>query len=200
MAGREEARNKPAWPRFLQGESAEVIAWRFAESDPLELGPRSAVRLRERGILLEPDRVHHRVIAVCARAAMSEPPPDDLQAWVLAKIDVAIEQLVRADAEAERAHPEVVSEEDGQFPLLTDCLVIEPELVRAATAAFNALDDPARRSFFDLMVEGKPVSDVVEAGPWDRDQLYEAIRRAMATLGLDAKRKGGDDRGRKRGQ
>jgi hypothetical protein len=112
---------------------------------------------------------------------------------------VAAASGVGAAGSLAREHPEVVSEEDGQFPLLTDCLVIEPELVRAATAAYNALDDSARRSFFELMVEGKPVSEVVEAGPWDRNQLYEAIRRAMATLGLDAKRKGGDDRGRKRG-
>ncbi len=189
----EESLARVAWPRFLQGGSAEEIAARLSQGDPLELGPRSARRLREHWFLLDPDRLQHRALAVCAHAAAKEPPPSELGDWALAKIDLAIEQLVRADLEAERAHPELVSDEEKEFLLLTECLAIEPELVRAASVAFNALDELPRRAFFELMIEGREVPEVIEAGPWDEDGLYRAIQLALAALGLDAQTRTADD-------
>ncbi len=186
MATREQSPARTGWPRCLQGDDAEEVAARLSSGDPLELAPRSARRLRERWVLLEPERVHLRVLAVCARAARIEEPAADLQVWVLAKIDLAIEQLVRADLEAERARPELLSEEDMQFPLLTESLLLEPELVRAASVAFNALDDPPRRAFFELVIEGRTPPEVIESGPWDQDGLYRALQAALAPFGLDA--------------
>lgn len=130
---------------------------------------------------------------MCAHAAQKESPTAELGDWVLAKIDLAIEQLVRADLEAERAHPELVSDEEKEFMLLTECLSIEPELVRAVSVAFNALEELPRRAFFELMIEGRQVPEVVESGPWDEDGLYQAIQQALAALGLDAQTKTADD-------
>lgn len=189
-----ESQARVAWPRFLQGSDPEEVAGRLSQGDPLELYARTARRLRERWILLDPERVHHRVLAVCARAAVSEAPTAELDRWVIEKIDVAIAQLVRSDEEAERAHPEIIDEEEKQFPLLTISFSLEPNLVRSVSVAFNALEDLPRRAFFELLIEGRQVPEVIESGPWDEEGLYEAIQAALATLGLDAQGGAADDR------
>jgi hypothetical protein len=153
----------------------------------------SARRLREVWVLLDPDRVCQRALAVCAKAASDEAPPADLGAWARAKIDVAIEQLVYADSEAERVHPELLSEHDKAFPLLTDSLMVDPERVRSTSVAFNSLDALPRRAFFELLIEGREVGEVIEAGPWDEDGLYEAIQTALATVDLDVRSGTADD-------
>jgi hypothetical protein len=173
------------WPSFLRGDGPEEIHAHLSQGDPLRLLETSTRRLREVWFLLDPDRVYYRALGVCATAAASEEPPADLSAWALGKIDLAIEQLVRADLEAESTDPERVSEEEKAFPLLTDCLMLDPDLVRAASVAFNSLDPLPRRAFFELLIEGKEVGEVIEAGPWDEDGLYEAVQTALATVSLD---------------
>lgn len=173
------------WPSFLRGGDSGEILGRIAESDPLRLREATARRLREVWVLLEPDRVFHRALAVVADAVPCEQPPQDMGLWVHQKIDLAIEQLVRKDHEAERSYPEIVDEEDKVFPLLTESFFLEPELVRAASVAFNALDPLPRRAFFELLMEGKQPTDCIEAGPWDEDGLYQAIHQALAAIGLD---------------
>lgn len=197
-----EASTKPSparWPSFLRGEDASEILAHLSEGDPLRLQEASARRLREVWYLLEPERVYLRALAVCAKAASKEDPPQDLDAWKVAKIDLAIEQLVRADYEAERAHPELVAEEEKVFPLLTDSLMLDPELVRFASVAFNALGQLPRRAFFELMIEGREVADVVEAGPWDEEGLYDAIQTALTPFRLDLPPDAADDRSQEKG-
>jgi hypothetical protein len=155
------------------------------ENDPLRLREGTARRLREVWFLLEPDRVFHRSLAVCADAARCDEPPEDLAAWAATKIELAIEQLVREDRSAESSHPDVLTEEEQTFPLLTDCFFLEPGLVRAASVAFNALDAVPRRAFFELVILGREVPEVIEAGPWDEDGLQQALQTALATLSLD---------------
>jgi len=186
-----------AWPSFLRGENASRISERLSQGDPLRLRERTALRLRERWILLEPDRVLYRALGVCADAALLDDPPPDLEAWVGLKVDLAIEQLVLGDRDAERAQPDLSSDEEREFPLLTECLMLDPELVRAATVAFNRLDALPRRAFFELMILGRTHEEVIEAGPWDEDGLYAAIQTALATLGLDAQPEPPEDRVRK---
>jgi len=198
-----EASTKPEpahWPSFLRGEDASEILAHLSEGDPLRLQETSARRLRELWFLLEPERVYHRAIAVCAKAASMESPPADMSAWTRAKVDHAIELLVRADSEAEQAHPELVNEDEKVFPLLTNSLMLDPELVRFVSVSFNALDPLPRRAFFELMIEGREVVEVVEAGPWDQDGLYQAIQTALATMGLDVQPEPPDDpkQGKKR--
>jgi len=183
---------KVAWPSFLRGTASEVLA-RLGESDPLRLCEGSARRLRESWILLDPDRVHHRAIAVCAEAAPREEAPRDLAAWARAKIDVAIEQLVRRDRENEQAHPDQLEEEEMNFPLLTESLMLEPELVRRVCVAFNQLEPLPRRAFFELLIEGRELPEVLEAGPWDEDGLHQALQTALATVSLDVSPESKDD-------
>ena len=193
-----EASRKPepaCWPSFLRGADASEILAHLNEGDPLRLQEASARRLREVWILLEPERVFLRALAVCAKAASKERPPADLAAWARDKIDLAIEELVHRDREAERADPELVSDEEKAFPLLTDSLMLDPELVRSASVTFNALDALPRRAFFELLIEGREVAEVIESGPWDEDGLYVAIQTALATVGLDVPPELPDDPG-----
>src|SRR5262245_15046119 len=184
MSGKEASRgpDRPNWPSFLRGADAQEIHARLSQGDALRLLENSTRRLREVWFLLDPERVYNRAVGVCATAAAREDPPEDLAAWAHAKIDLAIEQLVREDLEEERAHPEFVSEEAKAFPLLTDSLMLDPELVRAASVAFNTLDPLPRRAFFELMIEGREIGECIESGPWDEDGLYEAIQTALATV------------------
>lgn len=149
--------------------------------------------MRDVWILLEPDRVANRALGVCADAAPCEEPPQDLAEWTRSKIDLAIEQLVLADRDAEDANPGLPPEQDAEFPLLTESLMLEPEFARAASVAFNALDPLPRRAFFELIVEGRELADCIEKGPWDADGLYAAIQAALATLGLDVRGSPPDD-------
>jgi hypothetical protein len=185
-----------SWPSFLRGEHATHIADRLAEGDPLRVRERSARRLREVWFLLEPDRLFLRAIAVCAEGAMVEDPPKDMEAWVLAKIDLAIEQLVRRDRTAEEAHPELLEDEEKVFPLLTHSFLLEPDTVRRVTVGFNRLDPLPRRAFYELIIEARDVPSVIESGPWNEDGLYDAIQTALTPLGLDMA--SGETKGKKR--
>jgi hypothetical protein len=182
-----------AWPSYLRGDDEHEIASRLSEIDPLRLRERSARRLRERWILIEPDRAFRRAVTACAYGARREPPPADLEDWALAKVDLAIDQIVRTDREAQLAHPEILSDDEKDFALLTSCLAVHPERVREITVKFNGLDELARRAFFELCIEGRQVPEVVESGPWDEDMLYEAIQAALAPFGLDAPSDDEDD-------
>lgn len=200
MSGKEATPVRASWPSFLRGGDAQEIHARLSQGDPLRLLEFSARRLRELWFLLEPERVYYRALGVCADAVSREDPPDDLSAWTRAKLDLTIEQLVAADLEAELNHPECVSEEQKTFPLLTDSLFLDPELVRSASVAFNSLDALPRRAFFELLIEGREVGECIESGPWDEDGLYQAIQTALATVGLDVQPEPPDDQpmGKKR--
>jgi len=190
--------SRVAWPGFLRGENAQVILERLSHGDPLRLCERASARLRERWILLDPDRAFHRALGVCADAAVLEDPPSDLAAWALAKIDLALEQLIQADRQAEVARPGVLDEDEREFPLLTECLMLDPQLVRTVSVAFNLLDELPRRAFYELLVEGRPVPKVIEDGPWDEDGLYVAVHQALAALTLDLQEDPPKDRGKKK--
>lgn len=170
--------------RVLRASSPEEIHARMVETDPLRLRALSARRLRERWFLLDPDRVYLRSLAVVAHAAARAEGLVPDECWVREQVDRAIDQLVRADLEAERAGPEVLRQEDLEFPLMTKCLMIEPELVRKLSVAFNQLEELPRRAFFELLIEARELGEVIESGPWDEDGLYEAVTTGMAAVGL----------------
>lgn len=173
------------WPSFLRGRDAGEVLAHLSEGDPLHLRERAARRLRELWILIDPDRTFHRTLALCAQGAVLEDPAEDPMAWAAGKLDRAILDLVRLDREAENDRPEILNEEERDFPLLTQSLLLEPGLVRSVSVAFNALDPLPRRAFFELLIEGRPVGECLENGPWDEDGLYDAIQTALAAMNLD---------------
>jgi hypothetical protein len=155
MGDREVSLEQAGWPSFLRGDDASHIHARMGNGDPLRLRERSARRLREVWYLLDPDRLFARAVAACAESAAHDEPPPDLDAWALEMIDRAVDQLVHADREAEHTKHSTPTDEEKDFPLLTESLMLEPEDVRRVSVAFNALDALPRRAFFELMIEGR---------------------------------------------
>ena len=49
---------------------------------------------------------------------------------------------------------------------------------------FNALEPLARRAFFELMIEGRELMEVIEGGPWNRETLRGYVLQALAALDL----------------
>ena len=78
-----------------------------------------------------------------------------------------------------------LTDEERDFPLLAQSLMVEPDRVRAVSVAFNLLDPLPRRAFYELLIEGREVGDCLEKGPWDEDGLYVAVHEALAVFGLD---------------
>lgn len=187
MGGPEQAGQggRTYWPSFLRGESAEWILARLSEGDPLRLAERCARRLREKWVLLDPERVCLRALGVCAEAAAREAAPADLEAWVATKVDATIERLVDEDREAERTRPGELSEEEQKFELLTRSLLVEPGLVRTVSVAFNDLGPLPRRAFFELLIEGAEPLEVIERGPWNKEELHAAVLNALRVIGYD---------------
>jgi hypothetical protein len=173
------------WPAFLRGDDAnEVYSRLLGDGDPLRLQERVAKRMREVWFLVEHERLVIRTAVLCAKGAVSEAAPEDLEAWSIRKIDAAIDQLLRRDEEAERREPALVEEEEKVFPLLTYALLRDPQRVREYTVRFNALEPLVRRAFFELMIEGREVMEVIEAGPWNRETLRGYVLQALAALDL----------------
>jgi len=182
MRGDARVPERRYWPNFLRGEPQEIHA-RMLENDPLRLRERCAVRLRERWLLIEPDRAFLRAAARVALSVALEDPPADLELWALERIDQALEQILEADRQAELAG-DPLDEEQRMFPLLTDGLLVDRERVRAVGLAFHALDELARRAFFELMIEGREVQEVLDSGPWDANQLHDRLTSALRVLGF----------------
>ncbi|MEQ1892027.1 MAG: hypothetical protein ABL998_05750 [Planctomycetota bacterium] len=182
MRGDAQTPERRYWPNFLRGEPREIHA-RLLENDPLRLRERCAVRLRARWILIEPDRAFARSAACAALCAAQDQPPPDLEKWAIACIDKAFEQILASDRAAELAG-DPPDEEQRTFPLLTDCLMVAPERVRSVALAFQALEDPVRRAFFELLVEGREVLQVLQEGPWvDADQLHDHTHASLRVFG-----------------
>jgi hypothetical protein len=173
------------WPAFLRGDDArEVYSRLTGDGDPLRIQERVAKRMREVWFLVEHERLATRAAVLCAKGAVAEPAPEDLEAWTVLKIDKAIEQLVRRDEEAEAREPALVEEEEKVFPLLTQALLRDPQRVREHSVRFNALEPLARRAFFELMIEGRDLMEVIEGGPWNRETLRGYVLQALAALDL----------------
>jgi len=171
------------WPAFLRGDGpSEVYSRVLGDGDPLRLQERVAKRLREVWLLVEHERLVTRTAVLCAKGALAEPAPADLESWTIGKIDQALEQLVRRDEEAEQSDPLHVEETEKVFPLLTDAMLRDPARVRGYCVRFNALEPLARRAFFELMIEGREVLEVIEGGPWNRESLHAYVLQALATL------------------
>ena len=173
------------WPAFLRGEDVrEVYSRLIGDGDPLRIQERVANRMRQVWFLVEHERLVTRTAVLCAKGALAEPAPEDLEAWTVGKIDKAIDQLLRRDEEAEQREPALVEEEEKVFPLLTQALLRDPGRVREHSVRFNALEPLARRAFFELMIEGRELMEVIEGGPWNRETLRSYVLQALAALDL----------------
>lgn len=167
------------WKSLLAEEDPRQLYHRLQDSDPLDLFPLCAHRLRERAFLVDSERIHRLTLArivLCAKSAPPEPERD----WLLEQIDHAIRIALQEDQQLDEAgHP---CEEDSNYEFLVRAFAMEPTLACSAAVAFNALDEFPRRVFFAL-ADGTPINTCIENGlGTTREEVGAAMRKALFAM------------------
>jgi len=165
--------------RLLAADSPRAVLERIHGGDPLALRDRVAERLEARALLLDPDRAWLRSLAYCARYARRLSSDDELEAWLLDRVDEALLDLVREDDERMRI---------GAAPdahLLADvaaCAVplgLDARHVFEACASFNRLAPAVRGAFVQLVLRGRGLDELAAAS---RSSATEVARRARSAM------------------
>ncbi len=146
--------------RLLEGADARTILERIAtDEDPLDVVGLAHERIHQIVVFLAHDRLVARAFARIAYDAVGNPHAGrpHLHGWLVQRVDRAIEELVREDAELlrqERPFPDVGQEYYRSFSEMTQ---IPVERVRAACAEFNLLDPITREAFYCVVFELQPI-------------------------------------------
>ena len=156
----------------------------IATADPLDLYPLGARRVRDRCLYLDPDRVHDESVFNVVALSVALEPQDEFDDWLVARVDEAIDNLVRRDGEALRrsVFEADLVRESGEY--LNGCWGLPPGEAVMAAARFNLLPEESRRTFFALLVEHRSIEACLEEGLGPREILRErAVRAVEAILG-----------------
>jgi DNA-directed RNA polymerase specialized sigma24 family protein len=178
----EEAPGSPPkqhWRQLLAGSSAREVLARILNGDPLALRAHVVERLVARAYLLDADRVHLRSLARCARHALRYRGQPELETWLRGIVDEALLDLLREDAEGERANVAPSADELAAYVELARPLGLEPAAMRAVCVAHNQLPSPERHAFHALVIEGRSLDEL--ARDW-REPATEIARRARRGL------------------
>ena len=178
---------------LFSGRAPRELLALLGEGDPLHLYGRAAAGVRAAARLLEVDRVHLRTLARVALAAPRYAGDPEFGVWVEARVEEAMEDLLRADREELRQGNAVLEPWDARFAFLTQSFGVPPGATLRASVAFNSLAPAVRRAFFRVVVEGKSVERCLAEGLGPRDELRERCRQAFRALF-------GDDETRPRGE
>ncbi len=162
---------------LLKAKSREELYAKITSGDPLRLVERSSLRVREQNYLMEGARVANHTALVIA--AIPFDAHESLGDWLNARIDDAIEDVLIEDQRREK-EPHSYTDEDYEFMLLTFGIV--PERCIGATVRFNGLNDPTRKSFFDLLVYHKSIAQCIESGLGPLELLRYRCQLAMYAL------------------
>ncbi len=183
LAGRASRRSD--WRRlFAGGNSREVLA-RLVDGDPLGLRRAVAEGLRRGAYLMDADRLHVRALARCARAAPRYTGRPPLADWLAERVEDSLLDLLREDAEDERAGVPPDAERLAAYRELARPLGLEPAAMRAACVRFNALGEAERSGFFALVIDGRSLDDAARDTGRSATELARAARAAFQVL-LDA--------------
>lgn len=130
-----------------------------------------AAALRERALLLDPERVAAHLRRRRHGARRGAPPV--VGAALAAGLDAALRRLEAEDRSAERraARHDAL---EGAHALLVQAFGIPPERARAAALAFNALARESREAFFACVVAGRT--------PAPDRRTAARVRRALQAL------------------
>src|SRR5262249_34249464 len=103
--------------------------------------------------------------------------------WLLGKIDQAIQTILERDGEDERAGVPAENPRE-HFRLFVEGLFLLPEHARLASVRLNGLEERVRKGFYLLLIEGRPLGEVLEAGLGPEERLYEDILIGLQAVGL----------------
>ncbi len=181
LSERVRSRRQASPAALLQtGTRREVLA-RIVPGDPLGLRARLAARLRERSLLLDAERILLRALALTAYRASVWRGRPELDAWLGAIADEAIENALDDPVQGEEAE-RGSSEPDDPFALFGSPLGIEGRELRAACARFNRLSRESREAFFLLVLDEVPPDALCRDSGLSAPELARRARRALETL------------------
>jgi hypothetical protein len=170
--------------RLFAGNDATAILARISNGDPLRLYELGAVRVRERFLFIDLERLHEVGLAFVARAAAVDGESRVNEAWLRDRIDRAIDSILWEDREEQRSLAAPNDPDDRRYRTLAITLGITHSAARSALVAFNALSDRARRGFFRLLIENVPVPETLAEGHWNTpDELRHDVWDGLRALG-----------------
>lgn len=189
---RRDARPEFPGSELLVGSSPREIAARITPGDPLGFAGRCEARLRERALLVAPNRLLPRALARTARAAMSYRGTPPLANWLSARVDQAIEDCLLEDREDEHAHRPATDPRDSRYAFVAEVWGVPPAVARAACIVFNDLPSVVRRAWWALTVEGKSINRYVAEGHGPPQRVEARVKRAIQAMSL-LRDPGGED-------
>ena len=134
--------------------------------------------MRTRHLLLDPDRVHLRALAVVASSAGRLRAEARLGAWLEARVDQAIDELL------ERSSSDT-SPATGAWADLADPLGLEPRAARAACARLNRLPDAERELFFRVVLERRSLDELARTSGRSLTEIARLARCALDSVRVD---------------
>src|SRR5262245_24123127 len=160
--------------RRMAGKPAGDVLARISNGDPLKLYPLCARRIRDTYFVLDPDRVFERLLPLVAVGIQVEAERCTEAGWLTGRVDRAIQALIDHDREEERRG---VPDEDPEehFRVFVEALYLEPSLARLASVRLNGLEERVRKVFYLLLIEGRPLEEVLEAGLAPEERLHGDI-------------------------
>jgi len=167
------------WHKVLIGEPSAVLD-RLRSEDLLDLFPRCSHRVREKAYFLDTHRVYELCMAHVAFKAPQHDKEESIVDWLFEQVDDAIHHTLRQD---QRVHDSGIppDEEDPNYLFIVDNLFMHPAIACAACVDFNNLDDRTREIFF-ILFDGSTIDQCSAQGYGDREEIGEAMRRALFAL------------------
>ncbi len=167
---------------LMRQKTPEDVYSALAAGDPLGISQRAHERIRALCLLVDLDRLEERAIVriAVARPAYQGDPP--FETWIEQRLDEALKDLLIEDWRELREGNETLEEWDPRYDFLAEMIGIGPERARKACATFNVLDYSDRRLFFLACMEGKNVSQLLQATGLDRTQIRHGLVRCMEAL------------------
>ena len=162
---------------LLKSSSRQELFAKLTSGDPLRLVERASARIRQRHFLMEGHRLAQRAAVVVATVPYTA--ADNLSDWTNVRLDEAIQDVLNEDR-VRQTDPAAYNDEDYEFMLLTFGIV--PERAIAATVRFNGLNEPTRRSFFELLVYHKSIAECLESGLGPLEVLRYRCQLAVYSL------------------
>ncbi len=157
---------------------------KITAGDPLRMFERSALQLKKRNYLIETERLADHATALASTVHFDA--RDDLQSWLNARIDEAMQDLLFQDVVRMEAKAPYVQED---YDFMLHFLGIHPDRALKAAIAFNGLSDLARKTFFDLLVYHRSIAECLEDGLGPLELLrYRGQLAVYSLLGTKPKR------------
>ena len=154
----------------------------LTQGDPLGLEVYCGLRVRERHVLVDTERLVRAGAATAVVRARTLAPGAPLAAWMTAVVDDALDELLREDRELRRAGWRPGPEGDPRYDFLLWAFAIEPRHSLGALVAFNGLAPRVRRAFFAFVLDGNGVEACLALGLGPRERLHTDLRAGVDAL------------------